>query len=259
MAIKVGMVSLGCPKNQVDAEMMLHSLAAQGMELTDDAEQADAVVINTCGFIDAAKQESIDTILEFCDRKRTGSLRCVAVTGCLAERYRAQIRAEIPEVDVVLGIGSNRLLAPSIIQALHGDVVEQFGSKYDLPLEGGRILSTPPYYAYLKIAEGCSNCCSYCVIPSIRGRYRSRPFDSILQEARTLAQSGVQELIVVAQDTTRYGVELSQQQRLPELLRALCRIDGFRWIRVLYCYPEMVTDELLDVIADEPKLCKRCV
>lgn len=256
MAVKVGMVSLGCPKNQVDAEMLLSSIKRDGFEITADAQQADVVVINTCGFIESAKQESIDSILEFCELKEQGQLKCVVVTGCLAERYREEIAKEIPEADVVLGIGSNADIAKAITQALDGKKVAEFGEKQDLALNGERVLSTPSYLAYLKIAEGCDNNCTYCAIPAIRGPYRSRKLEDIVKEAKWLASSGVKELIVVAQDTTRYGSDLYGELKLPELLRRLCRIDGFVWIRVLYCYPEMVTDELLDVLAEEPKMAK---
>lgn len=256
MAVKVGMVSLGCPKNQVDAEMLLSNIKRDGFEITADAQQADVVVINTCGFIESAKQESIDSILEFCELKEQGQLKCVVVTGCLAERYREEIAKEIPEADVVLGIGSNADIAKAITQALDGKKVAEFGEKQDLALNGERVLSTPSYLAYLKIAEGCDNNCTYCAIPAIRGPYRSRKLEDIVKEAEWLASSGVKELIVVAQDTTRYGSDLYGELKLPELLRRLCRIDGFVWIRVLYCYPEMVTDELLDVLAEEPKMAK---
>lgn len=256
MAVKVGMVSLGCPKNQVDAEVLLSSIKRDGFELTADAQQADVVIINTCGFIESAKQESIDSILEFCELKERGKLQCVVVTGCLAERYREEIAREIPEADVVLGIGSNADIAKAITEALGGKKVAAFGEKQNLALSGERVLSTPSYFAYLKIAEGCDNNCTYCAIPAIRGPYRSRGMEDILREAEWLASTGVKELIVVAQDTTRYGSDLYGELRLPELLRRLCKIDGFVWIRVLYCYPEMVTDELLDVLAEEPKMAK---
>lgn len=256
MAIKVGMVSLGCPKNQVDAEMLLSNIKRDGFEITADVQQADVVVINTCGFIESAKQESIDSILEFCALKEQGQLKCVVVTGCLAERYQEELAKEIPEVDVVLGIGSNAEIARAITDALDGRKVSDFADKQALALNGERVISTPSYFAYLKIAEGCDNNCTYCAIPAIRGPYRSRKLEDIVEEAEWLASSGVKELIVVAQDTTRYGSDLYGELKLPELLRRLCQIDGFVWIRVLYCYPEMVTDELLDVLAEEPKMAK---
>lgn len=254
--IRVGMVSLGCPKNQVDAEILLGFLKNAGFELVGDAALADAVVINTCGFIESAKQEAIENILEFCQLKQEGRIKCVAVTGCLAERYRDEIAQEIPEADVILGIGSNTEIADAIRRALEGEKVVRSDVKEKLPLCGERVLTTLPFYAYLKISEGCSNCCSYCAIPSIRGPMRSRKIEDVLAEARWLAERGVKELVLVAQDTTRYGEDLYGESRLPQLLDALCEIDGFRWIRMLYCYPERITDELIDTIARQPKVVK---
>ncbi len=257
MSVRVGMVSLGCPKNQVDAEMLLYLLRQDGYELEPDPGLADVVVVNTCGFIESAKQESIENILEFCQLKKEGRIKCVVATGCLAERYREELVKEIPELDVVLGIGSNEQIAAAIKQALSGHKSVLFDAKKeDLPLNGGRVLSTLPFFAYLKIAEGCDNCCSYCAIPSIRGRFRSREMADILAEANWLAGRGVTELVVVAQDTTRYGEDLPGGESLAKLLKELCKIDGFRWIRVLYCYPERITDELLETIASEEKLVK---
>ncbi len=255
-SVKIGMVSLGCPKNQVDAELLLALIQEGGYTLTNDAGMADVVIVNTCGFIESAKQESIDNILEFCSLKQEGRVKCVVVTGCLAERYRDEILKEIPEADVVLGIGSNREIVAAIERGLAGERFSCYGKKADLPLEGKRILTTLPYYAYLKIAEGCSNCCTYCAIPSIRGGFRSRELDAIVKEAEELAAQGVKELVVVAQDTTRYGEDLYGKPMLAELLTRLCRIEGLRWIRTLYCYPERITDELLTVIAGEEKLVK---
>ena len=257
MSVRVGMVSLGCPKNQVDAEMLLYLLRQDGYELEPDPGLADVVVVNTCGFIESAKQESIENILEFCQLKKEGRIKCVVATGCLAERYREELVKEIPELDVVLGIGSNEQIAAAVKQALSGHKSVLFDAKKeDLPLNGGRVLSTLPFFAYLKIAEGCDNCCSYCAIPSIRGRFRSREMADILAEANWLAERGVTELVVVAQDTTRYGEDLPGGENLAKLLKELCKIDGFRWIRVLYCYPERITDELLETIASEEKLVK---
>lgn len=257
MAIKVGMVSLGCPKNQVDAEILMGLLRQDGFELTPDAGLADVVVVNTCGFIESAKQESIENILEFCQLKKEGRIKCVVATGCLAERYREELVKEIPELDVVLGIGSNEQIAAAVRNALNGKKSVLFDAKKeDLPLNGGRVLSTLPFYAYLKIAEGCDNRCSYCAIPMIRGRFRSREMADILEEARWLSENGVTEVVVVAQDTTRYGEDLPGGETLAALLTELCKIDGFRWIRVLYCYPERITDELLEVFAREEKLVK---
>ncbi|MGI5855961.1 MAG: 30S ribosomal protein S12 methylthiotransferase RimO [Candidatus Merdivicinus sp.] len=256
MPTKIGMVSLGCPKNQVDAELLMHRLRREGFELSQDPALAEAVIINTCGFIESAKQEAIDNILEYSTLKKEGRIKKIIVTGCLAERYRQEIAEEMPEVDAVVGIGSNAEIADIIRDTFCGDKVYRFGEKCGLPLEGGRVLSTLPFYAYLKIAEGCDNCCSYCAIPSIRGRFRSRPMENILTEARDLAARGVRELVVVAQDTTKYGQDLYGEYRLAALLRELAKIEGFRWIRVLYAYPERITDELLEVIASEPKITK---
>lgn len=255
MGIKIGLVSLGCSKNQVDAERMLSTLVGEGFELCNDAALCDAVVINTCGFIEDAKRESIEAILEFCNMKGS-KLRAVAVTGCLAERYREQLAAEIPEVDVVLGIGSNQQLGDAIKAAIAGRKTLSFEEKTDLSLEGDRIIINQPYFAYLKVAEGCDNRCCYCAIPDIRGKFRSRKMEDILDEAKKLAAAGVVELNVVAQDTTRYGEDLYGKLMLPELLRELCKIEEVRWIRLLYCYPDRVTDELIEMIATEPKIVK---
>lgn len=256
MAIRVGMVSLGCPKNQVDAELLLSRLQKHGYRLVSDTGNCDVVVINTCGFIQSAKEEAIENIIEFINLKNEGKIKAIIVTGCLAERYRQEIREEMPEVDAVVGIGANEEICEVIEAALRGEKVERYGPKDALPLCGERVLSTLPYYAYLKIAEGCDNCCSYCAIPSIRGRFRSRPMEEILEEARWLAGEGVKELVLVAQDTTRYGEDLYGEYALARLLRELCKIDGFRWIRILYCYPDKVTDELIEVIATEEKVAK---
>jgi ribosomal protein S12 methylthiotransferase len=256
MAIRVGMVSLGCPKNQVDAEMMLYRLQKKGYKLVPDTGNCDVVIINTCGFIQSAKEEAIENIIEFINLKNEGKIKAIIITGCLSERYREQILEEIPEVDAVVGIGCNDKICDIIQSALAGKKVQRFGEKENLSLCGNRILSTLPYYAYLKIAEGCDNCCSYCAIPQIRGRFRSKPMEEIIKEAQWLADEGVKELILVAQDTTRYGEDLYGEYRLAKLLKELCKIDGFRWIRVLYCYPDKVTDELIDVIATEEKVVK---
>ena len=256
MAIRVGMVSLGCPKNQVDAEMLLDRLQHKGYKLVSDTGNCDVVVINTCGFIQSAKEEAIENIIEFINLKNEGRIKAIIVTGCLAERYREQILEEMPEVDAVVGIGSNEKICDVIQSALAGKKVQRYGAKEDLPLCGGRVISTLPYYAYLKIAEGCDNCCTYCAIPEIRGRFRSKPMEDVLEEARWLAKEGVKELILVAQDTTRYGEDLYGEYRLAKLLKELCKIDGFQWIRVLYCYPDKVTDELIEVMAAEEKVAK---
>lgn len=256
MAVRVGMVSLGCPKNQVDAEHMLYNLREEGYEIIADAALADVVIINTCGFIESAKQEAIDNILEFCTLKQEGRLKAVIVTGCLAERYRDEVLKEIPEVDAVLGIGANELLGETIKKVLAGESnIGMYGDKYSLIIDSRRIISTENF-AYLKIAEGCSNCCTYCAIPSIRGKYRSRKMEGIIDEAKWLAKVGFKEIILVAQDTTRYGEDIYGKGMLPELLTELCKIEGLKWIRTLYSYPERITDELIDVISREPKCVK---
>lgn len=257
MSTRVGMVSLGCPKNQIDAEHILFDLKKEGFEIVQDAALADVAIVNTCGFIEAAKQESIDEILELCTLKQEGKIKAIVCTGCLAERYRDEILKEIPELDAVVGIGSNTEL-PDLIRKVLWDktTVSSYGEKYNLPLEGGRIISTEPFYAYLKIAEGCDNCCTYCAIPSIRGRFRSRKMEDVVEEAKWLAQNGVTEIVVIAQDTTRYGEDLYGEPKLAQLLKELCKIDGLKWIRTLYSYPERITDELISVVRDEPKLVK---
>ncbi len=253
---KIGMISLGCPKNQVDAEMMLSSLCEDGFEIVGEVEGADIVIINTCGFIGDAKKEAIDTILEVCQLKDEGLVGGVVVTGCLAQRYKEEIMNEIPEVDAVIGIGANADIASVCRDVLGSKKVNLFPPKLSLPLEGGRVLTTPSHYAYLKIAEGCSNCCTYCAIPKIRGKFRSRRMENIIAEAKSLGENGVKELIVVAQDTTKYGIDLYSELKLSELLSELCKIDGIQWIRTLYCYPESITDELIEVMAREDKICK---
>lgn len=252
---KVGFISLGCPKNQVDAEIMLAQLDEAGFEITGTAYEADVVVINTCGFIEAAKQEAIDNIFEMVELKNEGDIQAIVVTGCLAQRYKDEILEEIPEVDAVIGLGDNINIAEVCRKVLEGEQYSCFPSKYLLPLNGQRLLTTPEHYAYLKIAEGCSNCCTYCAIPSIRGRYRSRETADILDEARALAQSGAKELIIVAQDTTKYGIDLYGELRLPQLLRELSKIEEIKWLRLLYCYPDSMTDELIEEIATNDKVC----
>lgn len=254
---KIGMISLGCPKNQVDAEIMLAQLAQNGFEITDDVDGADAVIVNTCGFIEDAKKEAIENILDMVQLKSEGLIGKIIVTGCLAERYKEEILKEIPEVDAVVGIGSNGKICEILNQVIdEGKTVESFGEKACLSLEGERMLTTPSYYAYLKIAEGCSNRCTYCAIPSIRGEFRSRKPEDIIKEAQDLVNSGVKEIIVVAQDTTRYGEDLFGKSALPALLTSLSQIDGIEWIRVLYCYPERITDELIDAVANNDKIVK---
>lgn len=251
---KISMVSLGCPKNQVDAEMMLHTLKSQGFEIGVEEAAADAIIINTCGFIEDAKREAIENILEAAQYKTQGGCKALIVTGCLAERYRDDVTEEIPEVDVCVGIGANSRIAEIVKAAIEGKCQNYYGKKEELNLDGERILGGMPYTAYLKVADGCDNCCSYCAIPKIRGRMRSRTIESCVSEARQLAKKGVRELIVVAQDTTAYGTDLYGESKLCELLRELCKIDGIHWIRTLYTYPERITDELLELIASEEKL-----
>ena len=255
MSVKVGMVSLGCPKNQVDAEHMIYNLRELGYEIITDAALADVVIINTCGFIESAKQEAIDTILEYCTLKQEGRIKGVIVTGCLAERYFKDIRTDLPEVDAVLGLGADELLAVAVEKVMSGERFDLLGDKYSLVIDARRIVSTETY-AYLKIAEGCDNRCTYCAIPSIRGKLRSRKIESIVDEAKWLAKVGFKEIILVAQDTTVYGLDLYGEPKICELLKELCKIDGLKWIRTLYSYPERITDELIDLIAAEDKLVK---
>lgn len=250
----VGIVSLGCAKNRVDAELMMYKLNEAGFKLVQDAAMADAAIINTCGFIESAKQESIDEILELAQLKKEGKIKAIIVTGCLAERYNTELMKELSEVDAVIGIGKNADIAAVVRKALDGEKVEAFPDKLDLPLDGGRVQSTEPHWAYLKIADGCDNCCTYCAIPLIRGRFRSRKMEDIVAEAERLVRNGVKEINVIAQDTTRYGEDNYGRLMLPELLKKLCRIDGLQWIRILYCYPDRITDELLDVMREEDKI-----
>ena len=256
MSYKVAMVSLGCPKNQVDAEQMLYTLKCAGFTLVPHEADADVIVINTCGFIEDAKQEAIENILEASRYKSEGKLKLLVVTGCLAERYRDDITEEIPEVDMVVGIGSNGKIAELIKSALDGDVKNSYGEKFSLNLDAKRILGGAPYTAYIKIADGCDNCCTYCAIPQIRGRFRSRKIENILEEVKELAAQGVTEIVVTAQDTTAYGIDLYGEYALPRLLRELCKVEGIHWIRTLYTYPDKINDELLFALRDEPKLCK---
>lgn len=253
---KVSMVSLGCPKNQVDAEMMLATLKNAGFEIGIEEQEADAIIVNTCGFIEEAKAEAIENILEAAKYKTDGNLKALIVTGCLAERYKDDITEEIPEVDVCVGLGSNKDIAEICKNAIEGKKGNFYGEKQLLNLNAERILGGPSYFAYLKIGDGCDNCCTYCAIPKIRGRMRSRTIEDCVNEARALAQRGVKELIVVAQDTTAYGTDIYGQAKLPELLSELCKIDGIHWIRTLYTYPERITDKLLNTIKNNQKLCK---
>ncbi len=253
---KVSMVSLGCPKNQVDAEMMLYSLAEAGYQIGVPEAEADAIIINTCGFIEEAKSEAIENIIEAAQYKVEGNCRAIIVTGCLAERYRDDVTNEIPEADVCVGIGSNGSIAEIVKNAIEGRAQNSYGDKCDLDLNGKRILGGMPYTAYLKIADGCDNCCTYCAIPQIRGRLRSRKIESCVNEAKELAKNGVKEIVVVAQDTTAYGTDIYGKSMLCELLSELCKIEGIEWIRTLYTYPEKITDEFLDLIKAQEKLVK---
>lgn len=254
--IKVSMVSLGCPKNQVDAEMMLKTLADAGFEISTEESEADAIIINTCGFIEEAKQEAIENILEAAQYKKNGKCKALIVTGCLAERYKDDVTKEIPEADVCVGIGSNGNIAEIVKAALDKKAVNSYGDKLSLDLNGDRILGGYSFSTYLKIGDGCDNCCTYCAIPQIRGKMRSRTIEDCVSEAKRLADSGVTELIVVAQDTTAYGTDIYGKPMLTELLKELVKIEKLHWIRTLYTYPERITDDLLELIAKEKKLCK---
>ncbi|MBQ2765480.1 MAG: 30S ribosomal protein S12 methylthiotransferase RimO [Clostridia bacterium] len=256
-APKVGFVSLGCPKNQLDTEVMLHKLMTAGYEITGDETEADVVIINTCAFIESAKQESIDNILDIAWLKKNAKLKGIIVTGCLAQRYHAQIFEEMPEVDAVLGVNSLDDIVTAVGKVLAKE--EKYCSVRDvseLKLGGDRIVTTPEYTAYLKIAEGCDNRCTYCAIPGIRGPMRSRTREDIVEEAKTLEKLGVKELILVAQDTTRYGLDLYGSYALPELIRDICFFTEIPWIRLLYCYPDKITDELCEEFKNNPRLVK---
>ena len=260
--MKVLLISLGCDKNLVDSEVMLGLLNKAGHQLTNDETEADVVVVNTCAFISDAKEESIQNILEMADLKKTGRLKALIVTGCLAQRYKEEIIQEIPEVDAVLGTTSYEEIAHVIDGVLsdspmeRGDVRLTMKDVDYLPVtDTHRMVTTGGHFAYLKIAEGCDKHCTYCIIPKVRGDFRSVPMEHLLEEAQNLVDGGVKELILVAQETTMYGTDLYGEKRLPQLLRALCKISGLRWIRILYCYPEEITDELIQVIKEEPKIC----
>lgn len=252
----VSFISLGCAKNQVDCEQMMYLMAQAGYEIRPEPEEVDLVIVNTCGFIDAAKSEAIDNIIAVGQKKAQGLVGKILVTGCLAQRYRQEILTELPEVDGVLGTGSYYDVVAAARQVLAGKQVSEFGSIHSPVEETGRILTTPGWYSYLKIAEGCDNHCAFCVIPKLRGKFRSRKLEDIVAEAEDLVRGGTKELIVVAQDSSRYGIDLYGERKLPELLRRLCRIEGAHWIRVHYTYPDEITDELIDVVASEPKIVK---
>ncbi|MBQ6837148.1 MAG: 30S ribosomal protein S12 methylthiotransferase RimO [Clostridia bacterium] len=252
----IHLISLGCAKNQVNSEQMLFLLKEAGYNITEYIEDADAVVVNTCGFIDSAKKEAIDTILESAQYKEHGKLQALIVTGCLSERYRDEILQELPEVDVVCGTGSYEDIVEAVDAAFKGEKKGFYKDMNKADLEGERIIINTPYSAYIKIAEGCDNKCHYCVIPSLRGSFRSRPMESLIEEAKRLAESGVKELMVVAQDITRYGTDLYGERKLHELVKEFCKIDGFEWIRLHYLYPDEIDDILLETIKEEPKVLK---
>lgn len=252
---KVGMISLGCPKNQVDGEVLLAKLADAGFKIVNTIEDSDIMIVNTCGFIEAAKTEAIETILEVAEYKNAGIISAIVVTGCLAERYKDDVLSELPEVDAVVGIGANSDIVKICQKALCGISTANFPNKCYLPLNEKRMLSTPPHWAYLKIAEGCDNRCAFCAIPGIRGKFRSRPMVEVIDEAKALAAKGIKEVILIAQDTTKYGQDIYGEYKLAALLKKLVKIDGIEWIRLYYCYPQRITDELIEVIRDNEKIC----
>ncbi len=253
---RVGMISLGCVKNQVDGEVLMAALKKDGFTLSNDVGVCDIAIINTCGFIESAKRESIEEILELCQLKKEGRIKKIVVTGCLAERYKEEIMKSIPEADAVIGLGANAEISKLLKDMMKGETIQAFPDKYNMPLSGERELSTPSYFAYLKIADGCDNRCTFCAIPLIRGKYRSREMNEIIEEAKLLVEGGAKELILIAQDTTRYGIDLYGKYKLAELLKELCKIEKLKWIRLLYAYPDSVTDELIDVMASEEKIVK---
>ena len=252
---KIYIISLGCPKNQVDCEIMANKLKRAGFILVDSIEDSDAVLINTCAFIEDAKKEAIENILEVAQYKKAGMISAIIVTGCLSERYQDEVMKEMPEIDAAVGIGANNDIAKICMKALSGVTTNFFPSKDLLPLSEKRTLFSPAHWAYLKISDGCDNRCSYCAIPGIRGSYRERDMQSIIAEAQDLVSRGVKEIVLVAQDTTKYGMALYGEYKLAALLKELCRIEGLHWVRLFYCYPDKVTDELIDTIANEKKVC----
>lgn len=254
--MKIGFVSLGCPKNQLDAEVMLYHLAQAGYEITAEETEADIVIINTCAFIESAKKESIDNIIDIGWLKENKNLKGIVVTGCLSERYRDSIFEELPEVDAILGVGSIHNIVDAVKAVAEGKKYSSYEDKNTVELGGDRVLTTPDHAAYLKIAEGCDNRCTYCAIPSIRGKFRSRPMEDLIREAKDLENLGVKELTIVAQDTTRYGIDLYGEYKLPELLRRLAKETKIEWFRLLYCYPDKITDELIAEIRDNDRVVK---
>lgn len=256
--MNVGLISLGCSKNQVDAERMLAILENKGYYISSNLEECDIIIINTCGFIESAKQESIDEILQICKFKeeKSSRLKLIVVTGCLAQRYKEQLKEEMSEIDIVVGIGGNKDIEKLIQNGLKGNNITYCPATEDMIMCGNRVLTTPGYYAYLKIADGCNNRCTYCAIPMIRGSYKSLSKDLVIKEAKELAAKGVKELIIIAQDVTYYGYDLYNKLALADLLKELCKIEGIEWIRLLYCYPDKITDELIDTIANNKKIVK---
>ncbi|MCT8976804.1 30S ribosomal protein S12 methylthiotransferase RimO [Clostridium sp. CX1] len=254
--LKIGLISLGCDKNRIDSEIILSKINAENV-IVNDPREADVIIVNTCGFIESSKQESIDTILEMAEYKKKYNCKLLVVTGCLTQRYGKELTELLPEADIMLGVNDYSKLNESIERCVQGKGEKVYSFNYsDLSInEGKRILTTQSATAYLRIAEGCDNFCTYCIIPKIRGRYRSRQMDSIMEEARSLADQGVREIILVAQDTTRYGTDIYGKKMLPELIREVSKIENIEWIRILYCYPEEITDELIDEIASNPKVC----
>ena len=253
---KIGFVSLGCCKNQLDTEVMLSILSDKGYEITNEEAEADVIIINTCAFINDAKQEAIDNILDVAWFKKHRHLKKIIVTGCLAERYREQIFDQLPEVDALAGVGSVKDIAEVVEKALSGEKYAKFGDKNTSELGGSRMLTTPPYAAYLKVAEGCDNRCTYCAIPLIRGKFRSRPMEDLIEEAKLLEADGCKELSLIAQDTSRYGLDLYGKYALPELIRRICEETSIPWIRLLYLYPDKITDELVSEIANNDRVVK---
>ena len=254
--MKIGFVSLGCPKNQLDTEVMLHELLAAGFEVTPEETEADIIIINTCAFIESAKKESIDNILDIAWLKENHTLKGIVVTGCLAERYRDQLFEELPEIDAALGVGSIHAIVEAVKAVAAGKKFSEYAPADQVRLGGDRVLTTPEYTAYLKIAEGCDNRCAYCAIPDIRGKFRSRPMEDVVAEAREMEALGVKELVLVAQDTSRYGLDLYGEYKLAALLRAITDATDIPWVRLLYCYPDKITDELIAEIRDNPQVVK---
>lgn len=254
--MKILFISLGCDKNLVDSEEMLGLLNREHFEFTDDESEADVIVINTCCFVNDAKEESVNTILQMAEYRKSGSCKALIVTGCLAQRYKTEISDEIPEVDAILGTSSYDKIVDAVKSTICGKKYEKFNPLDELIVEESeRVVTTGGHYAYIKIAEGCNKCCTYCIIPKIRGRYRSVPEEDILKTAEKLVENGAKELILVAQETTLYGVDLYGRKTLPDLLKKICKIPGLIWVRILYCYPEEITDELIEVMKNEPKVC----